>query len=277
MVDINPAGLVGALLFAVVARVVAGGQLALVDTGARRSVDRWRRAIPVAVACDWAGRIRPDFGAVGVEGHSLVRAGVERARVLLDLGVACTLAALAHLGLLGLLLLATLVVGIGDGSWPKFSVGPRVDRAGDDGGRAWSCCRPAYASCRARSVVRLSIDSSSVGAPVPVEVIAAFGLAVVLPLVHGVVLWTLVASLGDHAPLVPMLFWTVFALAFRAFAPVPEGFVATDVVLVIGFSLAGVAPVAAVAAVLLWRALMVWLPMVPGYFVTKSLVRRGTL
>ena len=109
------------------------------------------------------------------------------------------------------------------------------------------------------------------------EVIAAFGLAVVLPLVHGVVLWTLVASLGDHAPLVPVLFWSVFALAFRAFAPVPEGFVATDVVLVIGFSLAGVAPVAAVAAVLLWRVLMVWLPLVPGYFVTKSLVRRGTL
>ena len=111
----------------------------------------------------------------------------------------------------------------------------------------------------------------------PVEVIAAFALAVVLPLVHGAILWTLVASLGGHAPLAPILFWTVFALAFRAFAPVPEGFVAADVVLVLGFSLAGVAPVVAVAAVLLWRVLMVWLPLLPGYFVTKSLLARGTL
>jgi uncharacterized membrane protein YbhN (UPF0104 family) len=66
-------------------------------------------------------------------------------------------------------------------------------------------------------------------------------------------------------------------LAFRAFAPVPEGLVAADVMLVLGFSVAGIAPVVAVAAVLLWRVLMVWLPLLPGYFVSKSLLARGTL
>ncbi len=111
----------------------------------------------------------------------------------------------------------------------------------------------------------------------PVEVIAAFALAAVLPLVHGAILWTLVTSLGDHAPLAPIAFWTVFALVFRAFAPVPEGLVAADIVLLLGFSLAGVAPVVAVAAVLLWRVLMVWLPLLPGYFATKSLLARGSL
>ena len=98
-----------------------------------------------------------------------------------------------------------------------------------------------------------------------------------LPLIHGMVLWALVASLGDHAPLVPILFWSVFALAFRAFAPVPEGLVAADVVLVIGFSLAGCRAGGRGGAILLWRALMVWLPLLPGYFATRTLVRRGTL
>ena len=66
-------------------------------------------------------------------------------------------------------------------------------------------------------------------------------------------------------------------MAFRAFAPVPEGLLAADVLLVIGFSLSGVAPVVAVGAILLWRALMVWLPLLPGFVVTKTLVGRETL
>ena len=45
LADINAIGLLGALLLAVVARVVAGGQLALADSGARPTADRLRRAI----------------------------------------------------------------------------------------------------------------------------------------------------------------------------------------------------------------------------------------
>lgn len=276
IVDVNLLGLVAALLLAVAARLVAGGQLALADSGARPSVDRLRRAVPVATACDWAGRIRPAFGAVGVEGHALIRAGVERAQALLDLGVAYTLAAIAHVGLLGFLFLVTLAVGVGGGSWPKFSPALVLIAL------AMAVVGVVMLTARVRQLPcplgRPTLDRLvERWRHAPVEVVAAFGLAVVMPLVHGAVLWTLVTSLGDQAPLAPILFWTVFALAFRAFAPVPEGLVAADVVLVIGFSLAGVAPVVAVAAVLLWRVLMVWLPMIPGYVVTKSLVRRGTL
>ena len=95
LVAVNPAAW-SARCFAAAARLVAGTQLALVDTGARLLADRWRRAIPVAAGERSAGRIRPAFGAIRVEGHSLVRAGVDRTRALLDLGVACLLAVLAH-------------------------------------------------------------------------------------------------------------------------------------------------------------------------------------
>jgi hypothetical protein len=272
---LNVAGLVVALILAAVARLAAGSQLACVDTGERSPADRLRRAVPVAVACDWAARVRPDFGTVGVEAHALVRAGVDRARALLDLGGSCTLAAVSHLGLLGLLFLATLTVGGDDGSWPRFPVVLVVIvLAMAVVGVALLSARLRQLPCTlGRPAVDRLVERFAIS---PGTVALEFALAGALPLVHGAMLWTLTASLGD-APVVPILFWTLCALAFRAWAPVPEGFVAADVVLVIGFSLAGVTPVHAVVSVLLWRVLSTWLPLAPGYLVTRRLVRRGTL
>ncbi len=273
---LNAAGLSGALVLAVVARLVAGAQLACVDTGARSPADRLRRAIPVAVACDWAGRIRPAFGTVGVEGHALVRAGVDRERALLDLGGNVTVAAVAHVALLALSFLAALVVGGGGGAWPRFPLAlVLIVLAMAVVGAVVVSARIRQLPCTlGRPTVDRLVDRWR---STPIDVAAAFGLALVLPLVHATLLWTLAASLGGEPPIVPFLFWTVLALAFGAFAPVPEGFVAADLVLVIGFSLAGVAPVIAVVTVLLWRAVMVWLPLLPGGFVARSLVRKGAL
>ena len=51
---------------------------------------------------------------------------------------------------------------------------------------------------------------------------------------------------------------------------------AADAFMVLGLCAVGVDAVVAVAAVLLWRILMTWLPMIPGYVLTCRLIDRGT-
>jgi uncharacterized membrane protein YbhN (UPF0104 family) len=268
--------LVVALILAVGARAVAGAQLASVDAGARSPADRFRRAVLVMVAADWAGRVRPAFGAVGVEEHALVRAGVARDRVVRDLGLACVVAVLAHVVLLVVLFVGALVIGGGDGSWPPHVlVVVLVVLAMVVAGLVVGVARFRQLPC---AIDRSTFDAARRGfEEAPVELLALAGLGFALPLVHGVLVTVLVASLGSSVALVPILFWVSAALVVRVVAPVPEGLLGTDLVLLTGLCLSGVAPAEAAVAVLLWRMVMVWLPLVPGYAMTRNLVRRGVL
>jgi uncharacterized membrane protein YbhN (UPF0104 family) len=103
------------------------------------------------------------------------------------------------------------------------------------------------------------------------------GLALALPLVHGVLVVTAVAAFGGQVSLVPIVFVVIASLAFGTLAPVPDGLVAADAAMVLGLCFVGVDAVPAVAAVLLWRIAMTWLPMAPGYVLMKRLLDRGTL
>jgi uncharacterized membrane protein YbhN (UPF0104 family) len=112
----------------------------------------------------------------------------------------------------------------------------------------------------------------------PAEVVVMVGLAASLPLVHGLVVLTATRAFGDASGSVVAILATVLAaLAFGAFAPVPDGLVAADVVLLIGLGLAGVDAVVAVATILVWRSVMSWLPMIPGYVMTRRLLADRTL
>lgn len=274
--SMNLVGLVVALMLALGARVVAGSQLASVDSGNRSQADRLRRAVPVMLAADWAGRVRPAFGAMGVEEHALVRAGVARDRVVRDLGVLCGVAVLAHLGVTGLLFLGAVVFGGHDGGWPPHAlVSVLVASAMVVAGLVVGAARFRQLPC---TIDRSTFDAArrALGER-PTDLLVLVGLSIAMPLVHGVLVVVLVASLASPVAVVPILFWVSAALAVRVLVPVPEGFVGTDVVLLIGLCFTGVAPAAAAVAVLLWRVLMVWLPLGPGYAMTRSLVRRGVL
>jgi uncharacterized membrane protein YbhN (UPF0104 family) len=230
----------------------------------------------VMVAADWAGRVRPAFGAIGLQAHTLVRDGVARDRALIDTGVANAMALVAHASLLGLLFLATIAIGSSGGGWPPrelllvlivlamvvagvVMLPVRVRRLPCTIGRAtWS-----------RFGERWRDSAAAVGAQV--------ALAALRPLLEGFVLVCTVAAVGGGASVVAVLFATLAGVAFGTFAPVPQGFVATDVVVAIILCLAGVGAVPAVAAVLLWRLLTVWLPLVPGLLMTRKLGREHAI
>jgi uncharacterized membrane protein YbhN (UPF0104 family) len=262
-----------AVVAAATARLVAGGELASFDAFRE---DRIGRATAVMVANDWAGRLRPAFGAAGVESHYAVRAGVPRARALLDTGAAVAVALIVHAALLAVLLLATLVVGADGGTWPRYGVLLVL------GVLAMSCAGIVMAPARVRrlpcTLGRSTIDRLREGwEQAPISTVRVALCAVLLPLIHGLVVVAGVGAFGGSGSVIPILFVTVLALAVGALAPVPEGFFATDAVLVLGLSLSGVVPVTAVATVLLWRVLMTWLPMLPGLIATRRLLERGLL
>jgi uncharacterized membrane protein YbhN (UPF0104 family) len=264
------------VLLAVVARFVAALDINVLERGLLPKGGTLDRALRIAVACDFAGRVRPAFGSAGVESHALVREGVPRARVLTDVGLAFALGALVHGLLLGLLLPATLVVGSSGGAWPpRALLLVLVVLAFGVAGAVWLPARVRRLPC---TLGRATIDRlRERWRQSPVDVAVMVGLAACLPLLHGLVVIASVRALGGSGSAVAILFVVVLGLAFGALAPVPDGLVAADVVFVIGLCLAGVDAVVAVAAVLIWRMAMYWVPIAPGYVMTRRLLDRGTL
>jgi uncharacterized membrane protein YbhN (UPF0104 family) len=268
--------LILAVLLAIVARFVAAVDVNVLERGLIEPRGTLERSLPVAVACDFAGRVRPSFGAAGVESHALVRRGVPRSRVLVDVGLAFSLAALAHGVLLVVLFLLSLVVGSPGGGWPpRAFLLVLIVLAFVIAGVVWLPARIRRLPCTFGRAMLGRLRE--LWARKPVDVMLMAGLAACLPLVHGLVVVAAVKAFGGSGSAVTILFVVLLALAFGAFAPVPEGLVAADVVLVSGLSLAGVDATVAVAAVLTWRVVMYWLPMVPGYFVTRRLLDEGAL
>lgn len=274
--SVNVLGLLVVLVLAAGARLVAGAQLAVIDSGARAWPDRLRRALPVMVAADWAGRIRPAFGAIGIEEHALVRSGTARHRASLAVGVSCLVALVVHFVFAGVLFVAWVLAGERGGGWPRFPlVLVLVLLALVVAGLLVAVPRFRQLPC---TLDRSTLDALRVRVQdAPTQVLILAGLSLALLVLHGLVVLVLLASLGSTVPAVAALFWVTMALVLRAWAPVPEGLVAADLLLVIGLCTAGVAPAIAVVAVLLWRVAMVWLPMVPGVIVTRRLVPRGVL
>ena len=77
--------------------------------------------------------------------------------------------------------------------------------------------------------------------------------------------------------------WAAIAIVFLAgatlgqAAPTPGGLGAVEVALTTGLVAAGVAAGPALFAVLLFRLLTFWLPVIPGWFALKSLQRHNLL
>lgn len=275
LLDINLLGLVVAALLAAALRLIAGAELSALERGLLGRARGLGHAVQIAIGCDWAGRMRPAFGAIGVQAHAMIRDGVDRSRALLGMGSATLVAFIVHTGLTVVFVAAGLVFGDRDGSWPRFPVLlVLIVLAMLIAGGVVLTARIRQLPCTlGRPALRHLTDRFSAA---PAEVITTAALAAALPVVHGLVLWVLVVALGGEVALVPVLGTMLLALAFRAYAPTAEGYVAADVVLVIGLSLAGAAAVDAVVAVLLWRLLTSWLPLAPGYFMARQLSDDGT-
>jgi uncharacterized membrane protein YbhN (UPF0104 family) len=114
-------------------------------------------------------------------------------------------------------------------------------------------------------------------ARMPSRAALLWGGSAAIPLLHAATLWSVVRALD-----LPLGAGAVFALYFAASAvsalvPSPGGFGSLDAVLIAALVAAGQSTATAVAVVLGYRLITVWLPMVPSACVLAGLVRHGTL
>ena len=98
--------------------------------------------------------------------------------------------------------------------------------------------------------------------------------SLVTPLLHAAVLFAVLRSIGVAIALGTVIVIYVVMSSVASFLPSPGGVGGLDVALVSGLYVVGVDNTVAVAAVLGYRLLTVWLPLLPGAVVFAVLLRR---
>jgi uncharacterized membrane protein YbhN (UPF0104 family) len=104
-----------------------------------------------------------------------------------------------------------------------------------------------------------------------------WGGSVAVPVLHCLTLYAVLLSLGGGVPLVSVALAYLVASSLSAFVPSPGGFGALDVALVAGLVAVGTPSATALATVLAYRLLTVWVPLVPGACVLAVLLRRRVI
>jgi undecaprenyl-diphosphatase len=96
-------------------------------------------------------------------------------------------------------------------------------------------------------------------------------------LAHGAGLWCALRAV--HAPVTPADVMVVYlaAAAAAALSPTPGGLGAIEVALVTGLTRTGTPAVDAAAAVLIYRFITYWIPVLPGYVAFRHLRRTGAI
>lgn len=94
------------------------------------------------------------------------------------------------------------------------------------------------------------------------------------PLLHGLVLFAVLRSLGVAATVGTTIVVYLVVSSLAALVPSPGGIGALDITLLAGLAAMGVSPATALASVLGYRLITVWLPLLPGAFTLTILLRR---
>jgi glycosyltransferase 2 family protein len=111
----------------------------------------------------------------------------------------------------------------------------------------------------------------------PVQALELFGGSAGVTLGNGLALVTSLAAFDTHFSIVSVLAVYVGGAALASAAPTPGNLGALEAALVAGLTGIGVHPEEAVAAVLTFRLLTFWLPILPGLAAFRFLQYRGTV
>ncbi|MFH9399500.1 lysylphosphatidylglycerol synthase domain-containing protein [Streptomyces sp. NPDC017638] len=132
----------------------------------------------------------------------------------------------------------------------------------------WSRCRPALATVLA--------DVRALHAR-PARAAALWGGSLAFAVLHALVLIAVIRAVGlALAPLQVALLYLAASSA-AALLPTPGGLGSLDAALALALTAAGTSGAGAASAVLGYRLLTVWLPLLPGLLVLGVLVRRKAL
>lgn len=101
--------------------------------------------------------------------------------------------------------------------------------------------------------------------------------SVAVPVLHCLILYAVLRSLGGTVPVLEVSVAYLVASSLSALLPSPGGFGALDVALVAALVAVGAPAAVALATVLAYRLLTVWMPLLPGACVLAVLLRRKVI
>jgi uncharacterized membrane protein YbhN (UPF0104 family) len=229
------------------------------------------RLVAAQFAASAANHVLPaGLGAGAVNLRFLMRCGLPAGRSATAVAVKAVAGGLARGALIAVFATACPgVLRIPD-AWGASAavVGAVLCVLGLLGVRLWPRCRRALGAVRA--------DIGAVHAR-PRRAAALWGGSLAFALLHALVLIAVTRAVG--LPLAPPLVALLYLAASSAAAllPTPGGFGSLDAALGLALAAAGAPAAAAACAVLGYRLLTVWIPLVPGLLVLGILVRRKAL
>jgi len=125
--------------------------------------------------------------------------------------------------------------------------------------------------------VRAAVSSVAVIARTPSKVAALFIGSMIVTTAYTVGMIAALYAFGADLPVASAAFVYLIGSAVSTAAPTPGGLGATEAALVAGYTAVGIAGSTAFAAVLLFRLVTFWLPILPGWLALATLQRRGDL
>ena len=242
------------------------------------------RLFAVQVAATFANHVLPGgSGGLAVNIRFLRRHGLSRADAVGAVALNMLAGGVTHTALLVLALVAApdaLTAALGTGGPERLADHPRsvllvvlvavpVAAALVLAGRRWAA--RAVRNVRAQLSVLVGVVRT------PRRAVQLWLGSLAVPVLHCLTLYAVLLSLGGGVPFLPVALAYLVASSVSALVPSPGGFGALDVALVAGLVAVGTPSTIALATVLAYRLLTVWVPLVPGACVLAVLVRRRVI
>ena len=280
---------------------VAGADLAWIGLAAAGTVLLWTagtvsqlgsvrprlplfRLFAVQVAATFANHVLPGgSGGLAVNVRFLRRYGLSRGEAVGAVALNMAAGGVTHTALLLVALVAApdvLSAALGPGA-PERLVGHQhswqlaaVLAVPLAGLLVWAVRRWG---ARAARHIRAQLAVLSAVVRTPRRAAQLWGGSLAVPVLHCLTLYAVLLSLGGGVPFLPVALAYLAASSVSALVPSPGGFGALDVALVAGLVAVGTPSATALATVLAYRLLTVWLPLVPGACVLAVLLRRRVI
>lgn len=125
--------------------------------------------------------------------------------------------------------------------------------------------------------IKAGASSIAAIAKTPAKLLALFSGSAIVTLSYTAAMLASLAAFGTEIPLATAVVVYLAGAAVSTAAPTPGGIGATEAALVAGYTAVGVAAAPAFAAVLLFRLITFWLPILPGWVALVHLQRTGQL
>ena len=234
--------------------------------------------VQVALASSFVNRVTPaNVGGMALNVRYMQKAGIAPADAVTGVGLNVLAGGIVHLGLL-----AVFLAWSGRGGGQAFAI-PDSSTLLVVIAVVLALLGAVLATRRGRGLARAhvlppmrqSLSSIRRLATSPIRLSALFGGSLGVTFAYVVALWCAVAAFDGGVSFAQIGAVYLGASLIAAAAPTPGGLGALEAALVAGLTGVGMEPAIAVAAVLSYRLLTFWVPVLPGWLCFQLLERRN--